>query len=234
MLRLMRRRQFVTVLIASVLLSSGCGTTDDSSGGSGRSAVMPDLTGMPYSDATDQIDDLSGSYRVDYFDLLRSRSIWSEKNWTVMRQSPTAGRKISDGDRICLGVVKNDETWQSLDDMPCYESAASDDAAEATLEYINPQEVHLTVRNGGTENVYYRVIVHYELDEGNPTWSSAYGYDLYIEYCSDYPIEPGPSRLVILEMNNRYNLDESRFLEYRGKFRYGIDKLETTRTGCSP
>ena len=194
------------------------------------SPVMPDVTGLLYSEARDLIDDLPGSYSVDDIDLLKSRSIWAQDNWTVMDQSPRAGRPLMDGSKICLGVVKNDETWQTLKEMPCYERLYLD---QSTLKFVNHQEVQLTVSNAGPGNAFYRAIVHYELDEGDPLWPY-WDKDLYVEYCSDYPIAPGPARMVVLEMNNRYNTDESKWLQYRGKFRYSLDKAYKSPSKCVP
>ena len=192
--------------------------------------VMPDVTGILYSEARDLIDDLPGSYSVDDIDLLESRSIWTQDNWTVMRQSPRAGQPLLDGNKICLGVVKNDETWQTLKKMPCYERVYPD---KSTLKFVDRQEVQLTVSNAGPGNAYYRAIVHYEIDEGNLTWPYI-DRDLYVEYCSDYPVAPGPARMVVLEMNNRYNTDESKWLQYGGKFRYSLDKAYKSSTKCVP
>ena len=104
---------------------------------------------------------------------------------------------------------------------------------KSTLKFVDHQEVHLHVSNAGPGNAHYSAIVHYKIDEGNPTWPYS-DKDLYVEYCSDYPIAPGPTRIIVLEMNHKYSTKESKWLQYRGKFQYSLDKAYRNPHKCAP
>jgi len=104
---------------------------------------------------------------------------------------------------------------------------------KSTLKFVNHQEVQLHVSNAGPGNAHYSAIVHYKIDEGNPTWPYS-DKDLYVEYCSDYPIAPGPERIVLLEIHPKYNAKENEWLHYRGKFQYSLDKAYRNPHKCAP
>lgn len=86
---------------------------------------MPDVVGRGLSGVVEAMSKLEEDFGLDirYVDLVSDRSVWNQDNWVVVSQAPGAGVTLSEGQLICLGIRKKDESERShryvfADDCP--------------------------------------------------------------------------------------------------------------------
>jgi hypothetical protein len=92
--------------------TTDAGSTDDggSNGGAGGGDItVPDVVGKDHQLAQDTLQ-AEGLYSLDEEDSTgQGRILLWDRNWTVVRQDPPAGTKVSEDDTITLYSKKDGE-----------------------------------------------------------------------------------------------------------------------------
>jgi len=219
---------------ASLLPDTTDGTQSKSTSGetSNSKLLMPNLAGMTIGAAKETLSAVDDELYLDDVDLLGFRSVWNYENWTVMSQNPPAGTQITKGMRLCAGVVKNDETWRTLNFVKCWQDASDEmDAQMATVDLrSNTGLADATFINEGPLPAQYRANV--DIDDDN-------GRSYLLTFCTNSPVAPGASpKYLELYIDNSTAGDKyfaTLFDELTGKFQFKWTKLEKNygSLGCN-
>jgi len=186
--------------------------------------LMPDFTGLVYSQALAEIDKLGLPY-PDYIDLLESRGIWDDDNWVVRDQLPPSGAVVKEEDRICLGVVKVDENWRdNLNQWSCWYDVTTSERDALDIEFPTSENIEATVLNQSAFPVNLQVVLGIEID--SPAFT---GIELMLRFCTSEKVPPGnsvvPMRLTPGDLLEQY--DSEQWLLYgTGKFRFEVKDFQ--------
>ena len=220
-------------------VSTGCGafeTQDTCNARSdefnlGRTAVMPNVQGQLLNNAKSNIKNLKMGLKIDKQDLISSRSVWDEENWTVVAQSPQPGSELRYGALICIGIAKNDETWQTPDRLQCWQKVENELLASMDIDFLSNDLVKLTNLPQSLQGSHLRAMIRIELDRGNT---------VQLPYCTYGPVSGRETNLKIDASNGgdpgafskgSQSFEASLFLEWTGSYRFTITKLEKSNSG---
>jgi hypothetical protein len=189
--------------------------------------MMPKLIGLPLEDAREQLNELALEVQTEEQDLISSRSVWDVTNWTVVSQSPLSGKKLQKNQLVCIGIVKNDESWQTPNRLQCWESANDElETIGENYEIINKDLMRLVNLPSSLEGKHLRAEIKIELDRGNT---------IYLPFCTFAPVTNANTNLKLdasdggdpgLFANGGQSFEAGLFLNWTGSYRYSIKKLE--------
>lgn len=221
-------------------VSTGCGAfeTQDTCNAkraevnAAKRAVMPSLQGQILRDARSDIKDLAMGLKVEEQDLIYSRGVWDADNWTVMTQSPQPGSELRYGASVCIGIAKNDETWQTQNRLQCWQKIDDDflDASDA-VAFLSNDLVKLSNLPQSLKGTHLRATIQIEMDRGNT---------VQLPYCTYGPVSGREANLKIDASNGGdpgafakggQSFEASLFLEWSGSYRYSVKKLEKSSAG---
>lgn len=226
----MRTRQFKTIITLCIFLfvnlcnASGTFARADSVGSSpidqNRSTfvqtatfVMPKIIGLTFDVAYSRIDKLGGF--LDYVDVLKSRSVWDNSNWKVVKQIPKAGTRVFSSDKFCAGVTQLSESWRTPKNFGCWESLNQNVPALS----LSSDWMYLKIKffNNRSMPVQYRATVSVDTDDGD---------DLKVMFCTEKPIK-GRTTASRMRLSGKYFAnDAAAFYNYRGRITWSISKFE--------
>jgi len=193
---------------------------------------MPNLVKSLLPEATKRLKDLKTNLDLETQDLISSRGVWAEDNWTVVSQSPSVGMSLSKNQKVCLGIVKNDETWETPKRLECWSDARKE------LEIVGedhdmPLKDLLKIATSPKSLIGYhlRATVEIKMDRGN-TVRLPYCTYAKVSSSSDFNLkldatnggDPG------LFANGGQSFQAGLFLNWTGRYRYNIKKLEKSLT----
>jgi len=200
-----------------------------------KSALMPKVIGLSLDNARELLDRLAVKVQTEEQDLISSRSVWDTSNWTVVGQSPPTGQKLTKDQRVCIGIVKNDEAWQTPNRLQCWESANVElEALGDNYELISKDLMKLTDLPASLDGKQLKAKVKIELDRGNTlylpfcTYASVANFSTNLKLDASDGGDPGPFA------DGGQSFDAGLFLNWTGAYRYSITKLEKSDSSkCS-
>lgn len=193
---------------------------------------MPSLISSSLSDAEQKLDDLNVDLDVRTEDLLQSRSVWNEDNWTVVSQSPAAGVLLDNQADVCIGIVKNDEAWKTHRQLQCWSESDSElDALDDNYELKLKDLLTVTSLPPSLDGYHLRATVKIEMDGGNT---------VSLPYCTYSMVSSNSAMNLKLDASDGgdpglfadggQSFKAGLFLNWTGRYRYSITKLEKSRT----
>jgi len=194
-------------------------------------AAMPQIVGMPLSTARDTIDSLGVGALTTEVDVLSYRSVWDVDNWTVVAQSPNVGASLRKDQLICIGIVKNDETWRTTSPLQCWESAETElGVIGDNYELLLKDLIKVTNVPSSLNGKHLRAEVKIEMDGGST---------VYLPYCTYAPVAGTTTNLKLdasnggdpgIFANGGQSFEAGLFLDWSGRYRYLIASLEKSST----
>lgn len=93
--------------------------------------TVPDVTGMPLDEAKDELKDLE--LQIEEEDASgEDRTAWSDKNWTVIEQTPAADDQVEPETELILSIEHEDDEEEPTDE-PTEEERRETDAGLDTV-----------------------------------------------------------------------------------------------------
>lgn len=233
-----RTRTYLVLALVSIALWIAMAIVKTSSNENGLSSSeksterMPNLISSYLSDAQQKLDQLDVDLSVRTIDLLRSRSVWDDENWTVVSQSPAAGALLSKKSDVCIGIVKNDETWKTHRQLQCWSEAKTElDLIDNNYQLKLKDLLTLTSLPSSLNGYHLRATVKIEMDGGNTVYLP---YCTYSTYSANSEINlkldasDGGDPGVFADGGQSFKA--GLFLNWIGRYRYTITKLEKSQT----
>jgi hypothetical protein len=222
-------------------VSTGCGAfeTQDTCNArrdelnAAKRAVMPNIQGESLREAKSRVKNLKMGLDVEHHDLISSRSVWDEDNWTVVAQNPLPGAELRYGTSLCIGIVKNDETWQTQDRLECWQKIDLDLLETASVEFLSKDIAKFSNLPTSLRDGHLRATIKIEMDRGNTVW---------LPYCTYSKVTASQANLKLdasnggdpgAFANGGQSFEASLFLEWSGNYRFTVMRLEkSTSGGC--
>ena len=197
--------------------------------------TMPNAIGMNYGDFHDKESKFLDKYYADTIDLIESRSIWENYNWVVVAQIPPAGSKLLPDDRICLGVVKVEETNLDHERLHCWQELF-DFESTTGYSYDLPLKdlLKVTLPKPDLKGYFLKATVQIEMKD----WNS-----VVLTYCSYEAVGANGSVTTNLKLdagasgtafgNGGESFDAGLFNDWSGEYTYQIRQMwKSFGSGC--
>lgn len=196
---------------------------------------MPSVVGMNYGEFVDNNSEFNQKYFPDTIDLIESRSVWDNYNWTVVSQIPAAGSKVSLEDRPCLGIVKTDELELPRQKLRCWrEVNGFEDFSGFDFKMLSKDLISIILTDSALEGYFLKAKVRIDMEDWNSVW---------LTYCSYEPKGVNGSSSTNLKLDagasgtafgdGGVSFDAGLFLEWNGAYTYKVEKVEKSYgSGC--
>jgi hypothetical protein len=232
-----RRRKIIFSTLPVVFVVAAMGTIGvlnpveiETTSGVNRVVYMPNVIGSPLGTARETLESLDGEYEINEQDLISDRGVWNYDNWVVSSQSPRAGAPLSKNEQVCIGIVKNDETWQTPNQLQCWESAA-DELSEIS-GYTMPLKDLIKMNNLpiSLNGMHLKAEVEIEMDRGNTVFLPFCTYAVVANGSTNLKLDAGNGGDPGLFANGGQSFEAGLFLEWTGNYKMSINRLEKSRT----
>lgn len=200
-----------------------------------KEVLMPDLIGMNYGEFVDNNSEFYEKYFPETIDLIESRSVWDNYNWTVVAQIPPAGSKVNLEYRPCLGIVKINELELNRRRLRCWREINGFEEFESfKYNMLSKDLISLTLTDPDLKGYFLKAKVWIEMKD----WNS-----VMLTYCSYEPIGVNGSADINLELDagasgtvfgdGGESFDAGLFNDWNGEYTYTIESIEKSfGNGC--
>ena len=196
-----------------------------------KRASMPNLQGKILSEVDPFLEELKMGLTVNHYDLIASRSVWSDDNWTVVAQSPRPGSLLKYGASICIGIVKSDETWRTTQRLQCWNRVSDNVADSVELEFLSNDLVRVSRLPSSLVGRHLRATIKIEMDGGNTVSLPFCTYAPTSNQQVNLKIDAGDGGDPGVFSSGGESFKAGLFLNWNGRFRFELTKLEESSTG---
>ena len=197
--------------------------------------TMPNAIGMNYGDFKDKETKFLDKFYADTVDLIESRSIWDNYNWVVVAQIPPAGSKLIPDDRICLGVVKVEESNLDHKRLHCWQEVTDFESTTGySYDMVLKDLLKVTLPKPELKGFFLKATVLIEMKD----WST-----VTLTYCSyeavgtngsittNLELDPGASGTAFGDGGESFNT--GLFKDWTGSYTYQIRQMwKSFGSGC--
>jgi hypothetical protein len=190
---------------------------------------------MNYGDFKDKETKFLDNFYADTVDLIESRSIWDNYNWVVVAQIPPAGSKLIPDDRICLGVVKVEESNLDHKRLHCWQEITDfESTAGYSYDMVLKDLLKVTLPKPELKGFFLKATVLIEMKD----WST-----VSLTYCSyeavgtngsittNLELDPGASGTAFGDGGESFNT--GLFKDWTGSYTYQIRQMwKSFGSGC--
>jgi hypothetical protein len=191
--------------------------------------TMPKAIGMNYGEFVEKENKFVEKFYPDTIDLIDSRSIWDDYNWVIVAQIPPAGSKVLPDDRICLGVVKVEESNLDHKRLHCWQEIREfENTAGYSFDMLDNGLLQVKLPQPELKGFFLKAEVLIEMKD----WST-----VTITYCSyeavgtngtatiNLKLDPGPGGIE--------SFDVELFNDWTGAYTYRIKQMwKSFGAGC--
>ena len=191
--------------------------------------TMPKAIGMNYGEFVEKENKFIEKFFPDTIDLIDSRSIWDDYNWVVVAQIPPAGSTVFPDERICLGVVKVEESNLDHKRLRCWQEVTEfENTTGYSFDMIDKGLLKVKLPQPELKGFFLKTEVLIEMED----WST-----VTITFCSyeavgtngtttiNLKLDPGPGGIE--------SFDVELFNDWTGAYTYRIQQMwKSFGAGC--